>query len=66
MVQKVIEIVGVSDESFERAAENAVQVASETVRNIKWARVSEMECKVEKSKIEEYRVLMRVYFDVER
>lgn len=66
MVQKVIEIVGVSDDSFAKAADNAVQVASETVRGIKWGRVTEMECKVEKSKIVEYRVLMKLYFDVER
>jgi flavin-binding protein dodecin len=66
MVQKIIEIVGISDESFAKAGDNAIQVASETVRDIRWARVNEMECKVDKSKIVEYRVLMKIYFDVER
>ncbi|MDD1769295.1 MAG: dodecin domain-containing protein [Methanomassiliicoccales archaeon] len=33
---------------------------------MKWARVEEMECKIDGSKIIEYRAALRVYFDVER
>lgn len=65
MVQKIIEIVGVSNKSFAKAADNAIEVAAKTMREIKWGRVSEMECKIENDVIIEYRVLMRIYFDVE-
>ena len=41
MVQKVIEVVGISPKSFADAAANAVKSASETVRGMKWARASE-------------------------
>lgn len=66
MVQKIIDIVGISDDSFAKAAQNAVDVASKSVRGMKWARVGEMECKIEGSRILEYRTLMRIYFEVER
>jgi len=39
MIQKVIEIVGISKDSFAKAAENAVAEAAKTVRGLKWARV---------------------------
>jgi flavin-binding protein dodecin len=66
MVQKVIEIVGLSEDSFSRAADNALQVASQTVRNITYAKVLEMDCHVENGRVLEYRALMRIYFEVER
>jgi flavin-binding protein dodecin len=65
MVQKIIEIVGVSNKDFAKAADNAIKVAAKTVHEIKWGRVSEMECKINNDKVVEYRVLMRLYFDVE-
>lgn len=65
MVQKVVEIVGISAESFDRAAQDAVTTCAKTVRGIRWARAVEMECKVEGDRIVEYRTLMRIYFDVE-
>jgi len=66
LVQKIIDIVGISDDSFAKAAQNAVDVASKSVRGMKWARVGEMECKIEGSRVVEYRTLMRIYFEVER
>ena len=65
MVQNIIEVVGISDKNFAKAADNAIEVAAKTVREIRWGRVSEMECKINDDKIVEYRVLMRLYFDVE-
>lgn len=66
MMQKVIEIVGSSKESFAKAAENAVSEAAKTVRRMKWARVAEFEMVLEGEKITEYRATTRIYFDVER
>lgn len=65
MAQKIIEVVGVSPESFAKAAENAVQEASKTVRGIKWARVRGLEMAVNENKIVQYRATTRIFFDVE-
>ena len=66
MVQKIIDVAGSSPASFAKAAENAVATAAETVRNLKWARVSELEMELEGKKVKSYRVTVRIYFDVER
>ena len=66
MAQKVIEIVGVSKDSFAKAAENAVAEAAKSVRGMKWARVGELEMALDGKKIVKYLVTTRIYFDVER
>jgi flavin-binding protein dodecin len=66
MVQKVSEIVGISPQSFAKAAENAVAEAGKTVRGMKWARVSDLELELDGTKIKTYRATVRIYFDVER
>ncbi len=66
MVQKVIDVVGVSPKGFAPAAENAIKAAAETVRDMRWARVSELEMDLEGNKIRNYRTTVRIYFDVKR
>ena len=66
MVQKVIDVVGVSPESFAAAAKNAVKAAGETVHDMKWARVSEFEMELNGAKVASYRATVRIYFDVKR
>jgi flavin-binding protein dodecin len=66
MVQKVIDVVGVSPQSFAKAAENAVREAAKTVREMRWARVGEMEMELDGSKVKSYRTTVRIYFSVER
>lgn len=66
VAQKVIEIVGSSKESFARAAENAVSEAAKTVRGLKWARVAELEMRLDEKKVVEYLATTRIYFDVKR
>ena len=66
MVQKVIDIVGVSPRSFAEAAKNAVGIAAGTVRGMRWARVSEFEMELKGNKVATYRATVRIYFDVER
>ncbi len=56
MVQKIIDIVGTSPQSFAKAASNAVAEAAKTVRGIRWARVE----------VKAYRATVRIYFDIER
>lgn len=66
MAQKVIEVVGISTESFAKAAENAVQEAAKSVRGIKWARVRGLEMALNENKVLHYRATTRIFFDVER
>jgi len=66
MAQKIIDIVGVSKESFAKAAENAVAEAAKTVRGMKWARVNELELRLDGKQITEYHATTRIYFDIER
>lgn len=65
MAQKVIDVVGVSRESFAKAAENAVAEAAKSVRGLKWARVAEFEMELDGKNITQYRATARIYFDVE-
>lgn len=66
MVQKVTEVVGISSKSFADAAQNAVTVAGETVRGMKWARVSDFEMDIDGKTVRSFRATVRIYFDVER
>ncbi len=66
MVQKISDVVGVSTQSFAKAAEDAVAAAAKTVRGMKWARVAEFEMELDGGKIKNYRATVRIYFDVER
>jgi hypothetical protein len=64
MVQKVIEVVGTSKESFAKAAENAVKEAAKTVHDIKWAHVDSFDMQLDNGKVEQYRATTKIYFDV--
>lgn len=66
MAQKVIDVVGVSKDSFAQAARNAVEEAAKTLHGIKWARVSDLEMALDGAKVLEYRVTAKIYFDIER
>ena len=66
MTQKVIEVVGTSQESFAKAAENAVAKAAKTVRGLRWARVAELEMELDGKKIAQYRAATKIYFDIEK
>ena len=66
MVQKVIDVVGVSPVSFAKAAQNAVSEAAKTVREMRWARVGEMEMELDGLKVKSYRTTVRIYFNIER
>ncbi len=65
MVQKIIDVVGVSRESFAKAAQDAVNRAAKTVRDMRWARASEFELELDGKKVKSYRTTVRIYFDVE-
>jgi dodecin len=61
-VAKIIEISSGSSKSFEDAVQSGVSRASETVKNITGAWVQEQKVVVEKGKVVEYRVNIKVTF----
>jgi len=65
MTQKVIDVVGISKESFAKAAEAAVKEAAKTVRGIKWAHVDSLDMQLDGAKVLQYRATTKIYFDVE-
>ena len=64
-VLKVIEIMADSDKSWKEAAQNAVEQASKTVKNIKSVWVEDQSATVEDGKIKNYRVHCRITFEVQ-
>ena len=63
-VLKVIEILAKSSESWEDATQNAVAEASKSVNNIRSVYVSEQSATVNNGKIGEYRVNVKITFEV--
>jgi dodecin len=59
---KIIEVVGSSPESWEKAAQNAIKRVSETIRDLRIAEVSEMDMHINDGKVEFYRVKMKISF----
>ncbi len=64
-VYKVIELVGTSGESWERAAAVAIEKASQTLRDIRVAHVIAQDVHVEPGKPLSYRVRMEISFKYE-
>jgi flavin-binding protein dodecin len=61
-VAKVTEIISSSPKSFEDAVQSGIKRASKTLTNIRGAWIKDQKVTVEKGKIIEYRVIMRVTF----
>ena len=64
-VYKFIELVGTSDESWEKAAATAVETASKTLRELRIAEVVELDMQIEDGKVANYRTKLRVSFKYE-
>jgi len=65
-VYKIIELVGTSTESWERAAAAAVERASESLRDLRIAEVAELDMQLEDGKVQAYRAKVKVSFKYER
>lgn len=63
-VLKVIEIMASSDKSWEDAAANAVKTAGKTVKEIRSVYVQDMSAVVKNNKISEFRVNVKITFEV--
>ncbi len=64
-VYKVIELIGTSTESWERAASAAIERAAETLRDLRVAEVVEQDVVIDDGKVESYRVKMKLSFKYE-
>jgi flavin-binding protein dodecin len=64
-VYKIIEIVGTSTTSWEKAAAAAVARASQTVRDLRIAEVCEQDLVITDGKVEAYRVRLKLSFKFE-
>ena len=64
-VYKVIELIGTSDESWEKAAAAALKRAGKTVRELRVAEVSQLDVQMRDGKIETYRAKVKVSFKYE-
>ena len=61
-VYKMIELVGTSSESWEKAAEAAVDIASKSLRDLRIAEVIELDMQLEDGKVKAYRAKVKLSF----
>ncbi|HET9423731.1 MAG TPA: dodecin family protein [Gemmatimonadaceae bacterium] len=64
-VYKVIELVGTSTESWEKAASAAINRAAKSIRDLRVAEVSELDLQIENGKVKAYRAKVKVSFKYE-
>jgi len=64
-VYKVIELVGTSSESWERAAAAAVEMASKSLRDLRIAEIVQLDMQIEDGMVRLYRAKVKVSFKYE-
>lgn len=64
-VYKIIEINGTSKTDIEAAIQNAISRVSETVRNLRWFEVMQARGLIEKDRIAEWQVTLKIGFNVD-
>jgi flavin-binding protein dodecin len=64
-VYKIIEVVGTSPESWEKAATAAVNRAAKTLRDLRVAEIVQLDMQISSGKVEAYRAKVRLSFKFE-
>ena len=64
-VYKVVEIVGTSSDSWEKAAVAAVEMASKSLRDLRIAEVVEQDLVISGGKVEAFRTKLKISFKYE-
>lgn len=59
---KIIELVGTSDTSWEDAAKTAVEMAGESLRDLRIAEITKLDVTIENGKVSSYRARVNVSF----
>ena len=63
----MIQLIGTSNESWEKAAANAVEQASKSLRDVRIAQIAELDLQLDaKGKVEAYRAKVKLSLKVER
>jgi flavin-binding protein dodecin len=62
---KIIDVVGVSDDSIQDAVRNAVKKASETLRNLDWFEVTDIRGSISKKAEPTFQVTVKIGFKLE-
>jgi hypothetical protein len=64
-VYRVTEVIGVSPDSWEAAAKNAVETAAQTVRDLRIAEATRFDLTIQDGKVTSYRVRLDISFKYE-
>ena len=64
-VYRVTEVIGVSPDSWEAAARNAVETAAQTVRDIRIAEATRFDVTIQEGKVASYSVRLDISFKYE-
>jgi flavin-binding protein dodecin len=64
-VYRVTEVIGVSPDSWEAAARNAVETAGKTVRDLRIAEATRFDVTIDDGKVSSYRVRLDISFKYE-
>ncbi|MDD5127135.1 MAG: dodecin family protein [Dehalococcoidales bacterium] len=64
-VYKIISLIGTSPESWEKAAEAAVEQANKSLRDLRIAEIEELDLQIENGKIINYRAKVKISFKYE-
>ena len=64
-VYKIVELVGTSTKSWEKAAAAAVELAGKSLRDLRIAEVSSLDMQLKDGKVEAYRVKVKVSYKYE-
>lgn len=64
-VFKSIELVGVSEKSFDDAVRVAVKRASETMRNLRWLEVMDQRAYIKGGDVQQFQITLRLWFELE-
>lgn len=64
-VYKIIELVGTSTESWEKAAKVAVERAAQSLRDLRIAEISQLDMVIDEGKVTAYRAKVKVSFKYE-
>ena len=65
-VYKIIELVGTSSKSWEDAAKNAVEMAGESLKDLRIAEISKLDMQIKNGKVSKYRARVAVSFKYKR
>ena len=64
-VYRIVDVVGVSDKSWEDAGRHAVETAAGTLRDLRVAEVTKMDMRVENGKVTAFRTRVALSFKYE-